>query len=123
MKIAAIALAGVAATTVLTATTAHADVTAAPATTHFYPLQPAPGLVIDPDPVVAVQNFQGQIAELHDLWATLTPDERNQRIKVLQQVAPLIEAETTNLSPGQQLQVQGMLLGATFQLADLLHQL
>jgi hypothetical protein len=123
MKIAAIALAGVAATTVLTASTAQADVMAAPATTHFYPLQPAPGPVIDPDPVVAVQNFQGQIAELHDLWATLTPDERNQRIKVLQQVAPLIEAETANLSPGQQLQVQGMLLGATFQLADLLRQL
>ena len=123
MKIAALALAGLAATTVLTANTAHADVMASPAPSHIYPLQPPSGPVIDPDPVVAVQNFQGQIAELHDMWATLSPDERNQRIKVLQQVAPLIDAETRNLAPGQQLQVEGMLLAATFQLADLLHQL
>jgi hypothetical protein len=123
MRIAAIALAGLVATGVLTAGTAQADVMAAPAPAHFYPLQPPPGPVIDPDPVVAVQNFQGQIAELHDMWGTLTPDERSQRLKTLQQVAPLIEAETRNLSPGQQLQVEGMLLGATFQLADLLRQL
>jgi hypothetical protein len=114
----AVALAGLVATTVLTANAAHADVPA-----HFYPLQPPSGPVIDPDPVVAVQNFQGQIAELHDMWGTLSPDERSQRLKTLQQVAPLIQAETTNLAPGQQLQVEGMLLGATFQLADLLHQL
>jgi hypothetical protein len=82
---------------------------------------PAP--VIAPDPVVAVQNFQGQIAELHDMWGTLSPDERSQRLKTLQQVAPLIDAETRNLAPGQQLQVEGMLLSATFQLADLLRQL
>lgn len=119
----AVGLAGLVATTVLTANTAHADVVAAPAPSHFYPLQPPAVPVIDPDPVVAVQNFQGQIAELHDMWGTLSPDERNQRLKTLQQVAPLIEAETANLAPGQQLQVEGMLLAATFQLADLLHQL
>ena len=78
--------------------------------------------MIDPDPVVAVQNFQGQIAELHDMWGTLSPDERSQRLKALQQEAPLIEVETHNLPPGQQLQVEGMLLAATFQLTDLLHQ-
>jgi hypothetical protein len=119
----AAALVGLVATTVLTANTAHADVTAAPAPSHFYPLQPPSVPVIDPDPVVAVQNFQGQIAELHDMWGTLSPDERSQRLKTLQQVAPLIEAETSNLPPGQQLQVEGMLLGAVFQLTDLLRQL
>jgi hypothetical protein len=119
----AAALVGLVATTVVTANTAHADVTAAPSPSHFYPLQPPSVPVIDPDPVVAVQNFQGQIAELHDMWGTLSPDERSQRLKTLQQVAPLIEAETSNLAPGQQLQVQGMLLGAVFQLTDLLRQL
>jgi hypothetical protein len=123
MKIAAIALAGLVATTVLTASPAHADVMAGPAPSHFYPLQPPPGPVVDPDPVAAVQDFQGQIAELHDMWGSLSPDERSQRLKTLQQVAPLIDAETRNLPPGQQLQVEGMLLAATFQLADLLRQL
>jgi len=123
MRIAAIALAGLVATSVLTANPAQADVVAAPAPAHFYPLQPPPVPVIDPDPVVAVQNFQGQIAELHDMWGTLSPDERSQRLKALQQVAPLIDAETRNLPPGQQLQVEGMLLGAVFQLTDLLRQL
>ncbi len=70
-----------------------------------------------------MQNFQGQIAELHDTWGTLSQDDRSQRLKTLQQVAPLIDAETRNLAPGQQLQVEGMLLAATFQLADLLRQL
>lgn len=126
MRIAAIALAGLAvaaAAVGLTAATAQADVAAQPVPAHFYPLQPPPVPAIDPDPVVAVQNFQWQIGELHDLWPTLSPDERQQRIKVLQQVAPMIEAETRNLGPGQQLQVEGMLLGATLQLADLLRQL
>ena len=123
MKIAATVLGGLAACALLSAATAQADVTAQPAPAHYYPLQPPPGPVIDPDPVIAVQNFQWQIGELHDMWPTLSPDERQQRIKVLQQTAPLIEAETRNLPPDQQLQVEGMLLGATFQLADLLHQL
>ena len=123
MRIAAIALAGLVATSVLTANIAQADTLAGPAPSHFYPLQPPPGPVVDPDPVVAVQNFQGQIAELHDTWGTLSPDERSQRLKALQQVAPLIDAETRNLPPGQQLQVEGMLLAATYQLADLLRQL
>ena len=40
MRIAAMALAGLVATTVLTANPAQADVIAAPAPSHFYPLQP-----------------------------------------------------------------------------------
>ena len=123
MRTAALALAGLVAASVLVTNPAQADTTAAPAPAHFYPLQPPPVPVIDPDPVVAVQNFQGQIAELHDMWGTLSPDERSQRLKALQQVAPLIDAETRNLPPGQQLQVEGMLLGAVFQLTDLLRQL
>ncbi len=112
-------VAGVAAT----AGIAHAVAPAAPLPVHVHPLQPPIGPVVDPDPVIAVQDFQGQIAELHDNWETLSPTERSQRLKTLQQVAPLIEAETRNLSPGEQLQVQGMLLSAMFQLADLLRQL
>ena len=123
MRIAVLVLAGLAAGAVLTATAAHAHVLAAPPPAHTHPLQPPPGPVVDPDPVVAVQNFQGQIAELHDNWQTLSPDERSQRLKTLQQTAPLIEAETRNLAPGEQLQVEGMLLSAMFQLADLLRQM
>ena len=122
MRIAAIALAGLVAGASLTANTAHADVTAGPVPAHVFPLQP-PGPVVDPDPVVAVQNFQGQISDLHDNWDALSPDERNRRLKVLQQEAPLVDAETRNLPPGQQLQVEGMLLSATLQLADLLRRM
>lgn len=123
MRIAPLVLAGLAASAVLTSGTAHADVMAAPLPVHVHPLEPPPGPVVDPDPMVAVQNFQGQIADLHDSWETLSPAERSQRLKALQQQAPLIEAETRNLAPGQQLQVEGMLLSSMFQLADLLRQL
>jgi hypothetical protein len=122
MRIAALALAGLVASASLTANIAQADVM--PATqAHFYPLQPPPGPVVDPDPLVAVQNFQGHISDLHDNWDTLSPDERNRRLKALQQEAPAVEAETRNLPPAQQLQVEGMLLSAMFQLADLLRRM
>lgn len=120
MRIAALAVAGLVAGTSLAASTAHADMTAGPVQAHVYPLQPPPGPVVDPDPVVAVQNFQAHIGDLHDNWDNLSPDERNRRLKALQQEAPLVDAETRNLPPGQQLQVEGMLLSATLQLADLL---
>ena len=123
MRIAAMALAGLVACTSLTASTAHADMMAAPAQAHFYPLQPPAGPVVDPDPLVAVQDFQRHISDLHDNWDTLSPDERNRRLKALQQEAPLVDAETRNLPPGQQLQVEGMLLSATLQLADLLRRM
>lgn len=123
MKIVAAALAGLVAGASLTASTAHADMTAGPVQAHVYPLQPPPGPVVDPDPLVAVQDFQAHIADLHDNWDTLSPDERNRRLKALQQEAPVIEAETRNLPPGQQLQVEGMLLSAMFQLTDLLRRM
>ncbi len=103
MRIATMAVAGLMAGAAVTASPAHAD-----------------PVVVDPDPVVAVQELQGQIADLHDNWGALSPDERQQRIKVLQRQATLVDAETRNLDPLQQLQVQGMLLSATFQLADVL---
>ncbi|OBA59171.1 hypothetical protein A5647_18165 [Mycobacterium sp. 1100029.7] len=107
----------------LTASTAHAETLAGPVQAHIYPLQPPPGPVVDPDPLVAVQNFQAHISDLHDNWDTLSPDERNRRLKGLQQEAPAVEAETHNLPPGQQLQVEGMLLSAMFQLTDLLRRM
>ena len=122
MRIAAIALAGLVASASLAANSAQADATPGPVPAYFYPMQP-PGPVIDPDPLVAVQNFQGQISDLHDNWDALSPDERSRRLKVLQQEAPLVDAETRNLPPGQQLQVEGMLLSATLQLADLLRRM
>ncbi|WP_118914018.1 hypothetical protein [Mycobacterium shigaense] len=123
MRIAAIVLAGLVAGAPLTANTAQADVPAGPVPAHVYPLQPPPGPAIDPDPLVAVQNFQGHIADLHDNWETLSPEERSRRLKALQQEAPMVEAETRNLPPGQQLQVEGMLLSAMFQLTDLLQRM
>jgi hypothetical protein len=123
MKIAATALAGLVASTLLTANTAQADAIAGPVQAHFYPMQPPSGPVVDPDPLVAVQDFQGQISDLHDNWDTLSPDERSRRLKSLQQEAPVVDAETRNLPPGQQLQVEGMLLSAMFQLTDLLRRM
>lgn len=123
MRIAAMALAGLLAGTSLTASTAHADMLAAPAQAQFHPLQPPPGPVVDPDPLVAVQDFQRHIADLHDNWDSLSPDERNQRLQALQREAPMVEAETRNLPPGQQLQAEGMLLSAMFQLTDLLRRM
>ncbi|WP_133160814.1 hypothetical protein [Mycobacterium ahvazicum] len=123
MRFAAIALAGLLAGTSLTASTAHADMVPGPVPAHIYPLQPPPGPVVNPDPVVAVQDFQRHISDLHDNWDALSPDERNQRLKALQQEAPMVEAETRNLPPGQQLQVEGMLLSAMFQLTDLLRRM
>ncbi|WP_301148877.1 hypothetical protein [Mycobacterium simiae] len=123
MRIAAMAVAALLASAPLTASTAHADTVTGPPPAHGYPLQPPPGPVVDPDPLVAVQDFQRHIADLHDNWETLSPGERNQRLKALQQEAPMVEAETRNLPPGQQLQVEGMLLSAMFQLTDLLRRM
>ncbi|MEE6135650.1 hypothetical protein SKC41_04805 [Mycobacterium sp. 050128] len=123
MRIAAMALAGLLAGTSLTAGPAQAAVLAGPLQAHGYPLQPPPGPVVDPDPLVAVQNFQAHISDLHDNWDALSPDERNRRLQALQQEAPVVEAETRNLPPGQQLQVEGMLLSAMFQLTDLLRRM
>lgn len=123
MRSIAMVLAVLAAGAALTAAEAHADAIGAPLPINVHPLQPPPGPIVDPDPLVAVQNFQAHIAELHDNWEALSPAERSQRLKILQQEAPLIEAETRNLAPGEQLQVEGMLLSSMFQLADLLRQL
>ena len=106
MKIATMVVAGLVTVTLFTASPAYAD-----------------PVVVDPDPVVAVQELQGQIFDLHDNWDALGPDERQRRIKALQQQATLVDAETRSLAPLQQLQVEGMLLSSTFQLADLLRQL
>ena len=108
---------------VLTATAAHAHVLAAPPPAHTHPLQPPPGPIIDPDPVVAVQNFQGpdrraarQLADAQSRRAESAAEDTSAD-------GALIEAETRNLAPGEQLQVEGMLLSAMFQLADLLRQM
>ncbi|MFN8032787.1 MAG: hypothetical protein U0R81_15860 [Mycobacterium sp.] len=109
MRFAATIAAGLAAWAVLTANPAQAEPTIPPG--------------VDPDPVVAVQDLQGQVSELHDNWGALSPADRQQRLKALQQQATLVDAETRALPPGQQLQVEGMLLSTMFQLADLLRQL
>jgi hypothetical protein len=123
MRIVAMALAGLVASAPLTASTAQADMVAVPVQAHAYPLQPPSGPVVDPDPLVAVQDFQAHISDLHDNWDALSPDERSRRLKALQQEAPVVEAETRNLPAGQQLQVEGMLLSAMFQLTDLLRRM
>ncbi|WP_156942926.1 hypothetical protein [Mycobacterium genavense] len=100
MRIIAIAVAGLLASTPLTASIAQATATTAPAQAHIYPLQPPSGPVVDPDPVVAVQNFQAHIFDLHDNWDALSPDERNRQLKALQQEAPLDRGGDTQSAAG-----------------------
>ena len=106
MGIAAIALAGLMATGVPHSQHSPGRRDGHARAVALYPLQPATRSADRPRSGGGGAAVPGQIAELHDMWGSLTPDERSQRIKVLQQVAPLIDAETRTLPPGQQLQVE-----------------
>jgi len=69
MRITAIAVAGLVAGTLMTASPAQAD------------------------PSSEVQELQQQISELHDNWDSLTPDQRNQRIAQLQQQVTTVDRD------------------------------
>lgn len=116
MRITAIALAGLVASTLVTASAAQAEVTAQPAQSHFYPLQPPPS----PDPAGEAQQLRQQISDLHDNWDGLTPEQRNQQIAQLQQQVTAVDRDTRNLPPDQKAAVEATLLPSALELADLL---
>ena len=113
--ITAIAMIGVAAT-LLTPSPVHAVVSAQPAHSTFYPLEP-PGQTSDPRS--EVQELLRQTTDLHDSWDNLTPDQRNQRLTQLQQQATTVDRDIQNLPADQRAEVQAMLWQAVAQLAEL----
>jgi hypothetical protein len=118
MRITAIAIAGLVAGTLVTASPAQADVTAPPALSHFYPLQPSFSL----SPLSDAEELRQQIADLDAGWESLTPEQRNQRIAQLQQLVTNVDLETRNMPPDQKAPVEGVLLPSILHLADLLRK-
>lgn len=99
----------------LAAGTAQAEVTAQPALSRFYPLQPSPS-----DPRSEVQELLRQTTELHDNWDSLSQDQRNQQLNQLQHQATTAQKDIQNVPPDQRPEVEAMLWQAVGELADLL---
>jgi hypothetical protein len=116
MRITAIAVAGLLAGALMTASPAQAGVTAQPAPSHFYPQRPSPSL----SPQSEAEELRRQIANLDAEWGSLTPDQRNQRIAVLQQQVTQVDLESRNLPQDQKAQVDAILLPSLVHLASLL---
>ena len=116
MRITAIAVAGLVARTLVTASAAQAEVTVQPAQSHFYPLQPSPS----PDPAAEAQELRQQISDLHANWDSLTPEQRNQQIAQLQQQVTAVDRDTRSLPPDQKAAVESTLLPSAVELFDLL---
>ncbi|MBV8964856.1 MAG: hypothetical protein JO191_01635 [Mycobacteriaceae bacterium] len=120
MRIKAIAVAGLVASTLVTASAAQAQVTTQATQSHSYPLQPAPSP--QPDPTSEAQDLRQQIAELNSEWDSLTADQRNQRIAQLQQQVTMVDENSRNLPQDQKAQVDLVLLPSLIDLGDLLRK-
>src|ERR1700722_1934736 len=118
MKITVIAMAGLVAGTLMTASPAQADVAAQPALSHFYPLQPSFPLRPQSD----AEELRRQINDLDAAWDSLTPAERNQRIAGLQQQVTQVDLETRNGPRDQLAQVDAILLPSLIHLASLVRK-
>jgi hypothetical protein len=118
MRITAIAVAGLVAGTLATASPAQAEVTAQPTVSHFYPLQPSFSL----SPLSDADELRRQIADLDASWDGLTPQQRNDRLAQLQQLVTNVDLETRNLPPDQKAPVEAVLLPSIIHLADLLRK-
>jgi hypothetical protein len=95
MRIASLAIAGLVASTLVTASPARAD------------------------PQSDAQELRRQISDLDANWASLTPQQRNQRIAGLQQQVTQVDLETRNGPRDQLAQVDAILLPSITQLAGL----
>jgi hypothetical protein len=93
-----------------------ADVTAQPAPSHFYPLQPALPLG---DPMAEAEELRRQIEDLDGSWDSLTPAQRNQRIAGLQQQVTTVDLDSRNLPQDQKAGVDAILLPSLGHLAAL----
>jgi hypothetical protein len=111
-------MAGLVAGTLVAASPAQAEVTAQPALSQFYPLQPSFSL----SPQSDAEDLRRQIAELDASWDSLTPEQRNQRIAGLQQQVTSVDLETRNMPQDQKAQVDAILLPSLIHLADLLRK-
>ncbi len=115
MRITAIVVAGLASSTVLTAGPVQAQVTAPAALSRFYPLQPPPAPGPQSDPRSEVEELQRQVSELHGSWDSLTPEQRQQRLALLQQQATTVSNDVQNLPPDQRPEVQARLWQTMFE--------
>jgi hypothetical protein len=98
MRITAIVVAGLAATTLVTAAPAWAD------------------------PQSDAQELRRQISDLDAGWDGLTPQQRNQRIAGLQQQVTQVDLETRNGPKDQLAQVDAILLPSMIHLGDLVRK-
>ena len=91
----------------LAAGTARADVASPPPVSQFSPLRPPPSLG---DPMAEADELQRQIADLDGAWDSLTPQQRNERIKRLQDLVTKVDFDSRNLPQDQKAQVDAILL-------------
>jgi hypothetical protein len=118
MRITAIAVAGLLASTLVTASPAQAEVTAQPALSHFYPTRSP--LMLSPQS--EAEDLRQQIDDLDADWESLTPEQRNQRIAQLQQQVTRVDLDSRNLPQDQKAQVDAILLPSLVHLASLLRK-
>src|ERR1700739_2784131 len=116
MRITVIVEAVLVAGALLAAGPARAEVTAPPALSHFYPLQPAPPSA----PSSEADELRRQIEDLDASWDGLTPEQRNQRIAGLQQQVTKVDLDSRNLPQDQKAQVDAILLPSLGHLTALL---
>jgi hypothetical protein len=110
MKITLLAMAGLVAGTLMTASPAHADVPR--------PQQPSFSL----SPQSDAEELRRQINDLDAAWDSLSPAERNQRIAGLQQQVTQVDLETRNGPRDQLAQVDAILLPSLIHLASLVRK-
>lgn len=118
-KITALAAAALVAGALGVASPAGADVAAQPAVGHLHPLRPA---LAQGDPFAEADELRRQIADLDASWEGLTPAERNQRIKGLQDQVTRVDLDSRNLPQDQKAGVDAILLPSLVHLADLLRK-
>ncbi len=102
---------------ILTPAAAHADAPGPSAAGHLYPLRPPPALAGDARS--EVQDLLGQISDLDDNWESLSQAQRQQKFKGLQDQVTIVQRDAQSLPPGQQLEVEGMLMSAIMRLLDI----
>ena len=112
MRITALAIAGLAAGTLVTASPAQADAAVQPAPSHLQPSVPL-------SPQSDAEDVRHQIADLDAAWDSLTPAQRNQRFTQIQQSLTKLDFETQNMPQDQKAGVDGILLPSLMNLASL----
>ena len=100
----------------LAAGPAKAEAPAPAALTQFNPLRPSLPLG---DPMAEADELQRQIADLDGSWDSLTPAQRNQRIKGLQDLVTQVDLDSRNLPQDQKAGVDAILLPSLGHLAAL----